>query len=105
MAARQRQGSVAEQRVGAAGIVYFQNWRDSLGNWHEKPPAGGRRHPPQDLFRPNDNAVAIYQVKSDTPSLVGGSGTNGNIYFNNGESRHLGRDEGQQLDRLEGREN
>ena len=29
--------------------------------------------------------IAIYQVKSDTPALVGGSGTNGNLYFNNGD--------------------
>src|SRR5581483_1038778 len=40
---------------------------------------------PKIFFDSSDNAFAIYQVKSDTPALVGGSGSNGNLYFANGD--------------------
>lgn len=64
---------------------YFQLWRDNLGNWHENRISGDVGSRPKILFDSNDNAYAIYQVKSDTPALVGGAGSNGNLYFNNGD--------------------
>jgi hypothetical protein len=64
---------------------YFDDWRDNLGNWHEARIPGDVGTRPKIVFDANDNAYAIYQVKSDTPALVGGSGSNGNIYFNNGD--------------------
>jgi hypothetical protein len=64
---------------------YFDDWRDNLGNWHEDRLPGDVGTRPKIFFDANDNAIAIYQVKSDTPGLVGGSGSNGNLYFTNGD--------------------
>jgi BNR repeat-containing family member len=64
---------------------YYDDWRDSLGNWHEDRIPGDVGSRPKIFFDANDNAIAIYQVKSDTPGLVGGTGTNGNLYFQNGD--------------------
>ena len=64
---------------------YYDDWRDNLGNWHEARIPGDVGSRPKIVMDANDNAYAIYQVKSDTPALVGGSGTNGNLYFNNGD--------------------
>ena len=64
---------------------YYDDWRDNLGNWHEDRIPGDVGTRPKIVFDANDNAYAIYQVKSDTPGLVGGAGSNGNLYFNNGD--------------------
>ncbi|HEY7088233.1 MAG TPA: BNR-4 repeat-containing protein, partial [Tepidisphaeraceae bacterium] len=64
---------------------YFDSWRDNLGNWHESRIFGDVGTRPKIVFDANDNAYAVYQVKSDTPGLVGGAGSNGNLYFNNGD--------------------